>query len=186
MTGPTVARRTLASGLIAMALAAAGTSCVDSRSAPPPPPVPVEAADLRGTWEGWAGSTLTLRRGGAAEVANLDGQEFRFDDEWRMTGAGSWSLIKPGRYSGGNTVGSGYVVRVAVTRSAEGGEGAAERTGAPSPSPLPTEAAARTSPPPQAASWDLGVTENKAGELTLYFLTSDPDVRDTYRLTKKA
>ncbi|WP_240138186.1 hypothetical protein [Streptomyces sp. MUM 178J] len=143
----------------------------------------MEGADLHGTWEGWAGSLLTLRQGGTAEVLNLDGQEFRFDDEWRMTGSGSWSLSEPGRYKGGNTVGSGYVVHVDVSRRSA--EDTAVGAQAPSPSPLPTEAAARTSPPPEKASWDLGVTKNKAGELTLFFLTSDPDVRDAYYLSKK-
>ncbi|MFF3934952.1 hypothetical protein [Streptomyces phaeofaciens] len=39
-------------------------------------------------------------------------------------------------------------------------------------------------PPPEKAVWDIGVSKGEKGELRLFFLTSDPDVRDTYYLTR--
>ncbi|MEV4616899.1 hypothetical protein AB0K43_30540 [Kitasatospora sp. NPDC049258] len=158
------------------------SSCVDSRYEPPLPSVTVGAADLQGTWRGWAGSSLALNPDGNAEATDLDGQEFRFDDGWRMTGKGTWELYEPGRYQGGNTVGDGSVVHITV-RSAQS---------SPAPSPaLPTpstsvaaEAAARTKPAPPEASWYMGVTKGKDGRPMLFFLTSDPDTRDTYTLSK--
>ncbi|MFD5426739.1 hypothetical protein [Streptomyces sp. NPDC127084] len=155
------------------------------------------AVDLYGTWKGWAGSTLTLKPDGRAEVTDLDGQEFRFDDGWRMTGTGTWKLSGPGKYKGGNTVGDGSVVHVKVKPSAGDSldQSRTEHSGSPSAgeaaapptanaSPLPTAATTRTAPPPAEASWDLGVVKDKAGRLTLFFLTSDPDVRDTYYLSR--
>jgi hypothetical protein len=161
------------------------SSCVDNRYASPPPPVHVGPSDLHGTWIGWGGSSLTLRPDGVAEVANLDGQEFRFDEGWRMTGVGTWSLSEPGSYKGGNTVGDDSVVRVSVKRSVTKDDQRAEKTDPPSPlvSLLPEEAAMRTAPLPPGATWILGVTKGKAGQLGLFFLTSDPDLRDTYYLS---
>ncbi|WP_328435219.1 hypothetical protein [Streptomyces sp. NBC_00425] len=198
----TRSRRGLASAAVMAALVAGTASCVDNRYAPPPPPVKAVGVDLYGTWKGWASSSLTLRPDGVAEVADLDGQEFRFDDGWRMTGTGTWTLSEPGRYKGGNTVGDGSVVHVKVKPSTAGSGGSADpsdmgRSGSPSPtgaltmppttsaSPLPEAAATRTAPPPAEASWDLGVVKDEAGRLRLFFLTSDPDVRDTYYLSRR-
>ncbi|MEV5972555.1 hypothetical protein [Streptomyces sp. NPDC051921] len=173
-------RRGLAAVTAVSALVLGTSSCVDNRTAPPPPPAKVGLADLQGTWRGWEGSTLTLGPDGKARATALDGQEFRFDDNWRMTGEGTWELYEPGRYKGGNTVGRGYVVHVTVKSSAP----------APSPSAAPPSAAppdsvaARTAPPPAEATWYMGVTKDKAGRPALFFLTSDPDARDTYTLSK--
>ncbi|WP_405668786.1 hypothetical protein [Streptomyces sp. NBC_00055] len=93
-------RRGLAAFAAVVALAAGTSSCVDNRYAPPPQPIRVKASDLHGTWKGWAGSSLTLQPGGVTEVTDLDGQEFRFDDGWRMTGTGIWSLSEPGSHKG--------------------------------------------------------------------------------------
>lgn len=161
--------------LVVAALAALTSSCVDNRYAPPPPPVQVTAADLEGTWTGWAGSSVTLAADGSARTVRLDGQEFRFDDRWRMTGAGSWELYEPGRYRGGNTVGRGFVVHLVVT----------PEPGGPAPVGADDRAAAdRTAPAPARAGWDMGVTRDRDGRTILYFLTSDPDARDTYSLSK--
>ncbi|MEV1092863.1 hypothetical protein [Streptomyces microflavus] len=178
--------RFLAPVVAIVALLAGTSACVDNRTAPLPPPVIVEPADLHGTWKGWSGSSLTLRPGGVAEVADLDGQEFRFDDGWRMTGSGTWSLSEPGANKGGNTVGDGSVVRVVAKPSAGSIDSSAERAGG-SPSaapPDPAGAATRTAPPPAQAAWDLSVVKDKSGRLELFFLTSDPDVRDTYYLSR--
>ena len=177
------------------------SSCVDSRTDPPPPPVKVTAAEIAGTWHGWQGSSLTLGAGAKAAAVRLDGQEFDFDDGWRMTGTGTWTLLKPGAYRGGNFVGNGSVIHLEITPT-KPPEAPATPTSSPStpspstpspsipspsipsPSPNPTVAASRTAPPPDKAVWDIGVTKGKKNELLLVFLTSDPDIRDTYYLTK--
>ncbi|MFK0189512.1 hypothetical protein [Kitasatospora sp. NPDC090308] len=165
------------------ALALLASSCVDNRNAPAPPVVQVTAADLEGTWTGWGGSNVTLKPAGAAQVVQLDGQEFRFDDNWRMTGSGNWELHEPGHYQGGNTVGRGYVVHLTVT--AEPDRGTPGGT-TPAPTGIPEqEAADRTAPAPALGTWDMGVTRDHEGRTILYFLTSDPDNRDTYSLSRK-
>ncbi|MFD9503566.1 hypothetical protein [Streptomyces sp. NPDC060035] len=178
-------RRTSLAFLAVAALTAGTSACVDSRTAAPPPPVQVAAADLHGTWKGWGNSSVELRADGVAAVRDLDGQEFRFDEGWRMTGSGTWSLSAPGRNKGGNTVGAGFVVRLTVELPGqrEEGKGSVDPSQSASPSRLPT-AAARTAAPPAKASWDMGVVKDKGGRLALFFLTSDPDVRDTYYLSK--
>ncbi|MFE0642724.1 hypothetical protein ACFW2Y_14075 [Streptomyces sp. NPDC058877] len=162
------------------------SSCVDNRTAPPPPPVKVRLADLQGTWSGWEGSTLTLGPNGQAKATDLDGQEFRFDDNWRMTGQGTWELYEPGRYKGGNMVGRGYVVHVTVKSAARApspSSSPADASGL-GPSATPSDASARTALPPAEATWYMGVTKGKSGRPALFFLTSDPDARDTYTLSK--
>lgn len=160
-------------------------SCVDSRLDPPPPPVRVSATDLYGTWVGWEGSSVSFRTKSQVATVNLDGQEFRFDDAWRMTGTGTWRLLGPDTYRGGNFVGNGSVIHLEVHANADSTEEKAS-AGGPSPTDLadPGDVASRTERPPEKAAWDLGVTKGKSGELLLFFLTSDPDVRDTYYLTK--
>ncbi|MFE6055233.1 hypothetical protein ACFQ6N_31170 [Kitasatospora sp. NPDC056446] len=206
---------------VVTALALLTSSCVDNRNAPAPPVVEVTAAGLEGTWTGWGGSSVTLGPAGAAQAVRLDGQEFRFDDKWRMTGTGSWELLEPGRYQGGNTVGRGFVVHLTVTSepgltapdgtapdgtapdgnapagtgSAGTGSGGAapEGTAPGTTAPAATastgvderEAAGRTAPAPALGNWDLGVTRDRQGRTILYFLTSDPDNRDTYSLSRK-
>lgn len=104
-----------------------------------------------------------------------------------MTGKGVWELYKPGHYQGGNTVGNGYVVRVRVRSTGPVPSPSVTRPGVPTPSPSTSqdaEAADRTEPPPPEATWYMGVTKDKADRPVLFFLTSDPDVRDTYTLSK--
>ncbi|WP_143659974.1 hypothetical protein [Streptomyces sp. WZ.A104] len=180
--------RQLVAPVVAVATVLAGSAaCVDNRTAPLPPPVTAKSADLYGTWKGWSGSSLTLRPGGVAEAVDLDGQEFRFDDGWRMSGSGTWSLSEPGEYKGGNTVGTGSVVHVVVKPSVDSvGGGAAKANESPSSVPSdPASAATRTAPPPTEAAWDLSVVKDKSGKLELFFLTSDPDVRDKYYLSRR-
>ncbi|MEV6425641.1 hypothetical protein [Streptomyces sp. NPDC051662] len=193
MSRPTAAgtTRRLVSAALALAVAPLISSCVDSRTDPPPPPVAVTAEELYGTWHGWEGSSLTLKPGAKAETTKLDGQEFAFDDGWRMTGTGTWSMQEPGAYRGGNTVGNGSVIRLEAAPAANAatsvdGADATPPVGTPdtAASPDPMDAASRTAPPPARATWALGVTKEKNGKLRLFFLTSDPDVRDTYYLTK--
>lgn len=161
------------------------SSCVDSRTDPPPQPVKVTAQDMYGKWSGWEGSSLTLAPDAKASTVKLDGQEFNFDDSWRMTGTGTWSVLKPGAYHGGNTVGTGSVIHLEVSPTPSAKASVPPSPSAmPAPSPNPTVAAFRTELPPDRATWDIGVTKGQKGELLLVFLTSDPDVRDRYYLTK--
>ncbi|MEU6994658.1 hypothetical protein ABZ953_28875 [Streptomyces sp. NPDC046465] len=169
------------SGLLPVVLAVfltLGTSAcgVDKRTEKPPAPVELTKSDLLGTWKGWAGSSVTLRADHTAQVSTLDGQEFRFDDLWRMTGDGKWSLYAPGQYKAGNTVGDGSVVHLEVKPSDE----SPDASSAPPSDPAAEE---RTGDAPAQATWDLGVIRKK-GKLTLFFLTSDPDLRDYYYLQK--
>ncbi|WP_143202269.1 hypothetical protein [Streptomyces sp. CB01249] len=159
---------------------------MDSRTDPPPPSVKVTAADIYGTWVGWKGSSLTIRPEHRAVVEKLDGQEFAFDDGWRMSGPGSWRLLKPGAYRGGNAVGDGWVIEVKASPAGLAGEKGPFGQGAGAATELsPDDGASRTEPPPGKAVWDIGVSRSKKGELRLFFLTSDPDIRDTYYLTRK-
>lgn len=167
-------------GLLVSALLVTLSSCVDSRTSPPPPPVKASLRDMYGTWKGWAGSSLTLRPDATASVVKLDGQEFDFDDGWRMTGKGTWTLKEPGTYRGGNTVGNGSVVQLSISSEV----GAADASAAPGSGSTEANAASRTASPPEKAVWDLGVMKGEGGEMRLFFLTSDPDVRDTYYLVK--
>ncbi|MEU2246475.1 hypothetical protein [Streptomyces sp. NPDC019224] len=144
------------------------------------------AADFYGTWVGWKGSSLTFQPEHRAVVKKLDGQEFAFDDAWRMSGPGSWRLLKPGAYRGGNTVGDGWVIQVKASSGSRAVKEDPVAEGAGPASEInPDDVASRTEPPPGKAEWDIGVTRSKKGELRLFFLTSDPDVRDTYYLTRK-
>ncbi|CAM5444072.1 hypothetical protein [Streptomyces aurantiogriseus] len=101
----------------------------------------------------------------------LDGREFSFDDDGRMTGTGTWRLLNPGAYRGG------------LGGQLRGGQ-QADSIACALRRPDPTIAASRTASPPKRATWDLGVTKGKKGELLLVFLTADTDMRDTYYLTK--
>ncbi|MFF5131203.1 hypothetical protein ACFY41_30305 [Streptomyces syringium] len=116
-------------------------------------------------------------------VADLDGQEFQFDDNWRMSGTGSWKLLGPGEYSGGESVGGGQAVKVEITRRdrdfthkepAGGSMGGDTKA-----------AIRRTAKPPPKAEWVLGVAGSHS-KPHLFFLTGDPDKRDTYVLRKSS
>ncbi|WP_411141744.1 hypothetical protein [Streptomyces sp. x-80] len=188
--GSARSRRGWGAVAVVAALIAGTSSClVDNRYAPLPSAVSVGASDLHGTWRGRGGSALTLRPDGVAELARLDGQEFAFDDGWRMTATGTWSLSGPGRERFRNLVNDGPVVRVRV-RPSPNATPSSSVTPSPSVewpppfSPPPTGAAQRTAPAPAEASWDLSVTKGEKGQLALFFLTSDPDLRDTYYLYK--
>ena len=47
------------------------------------------AAEAAGTWRCIEGTELTLRPDGTAAFRQLDGQDFDFDDAWRVTGTGT-------------------------------------------------------------------------------------------------
>ncbi|MEU5383852.1 hypothetical protein [Kitasatospora cineracea] len=120
------------------------------------------AADLAGTWQNTTGTNVLLRPDGTALFARLDGQDFDFDDGWRLSGTGTWQLTDRR---------GGQVVRLALTT----------RTGVERRSPAPT---ATASPPPAAYVWSLHVGRDRQGGVGLFFFTGDPDAGDTYVLTR--
>lgn len=153
----------------------------DNRKQALPDPVHVEARDVVGVWRGWAGSQVAFRGDGSVSVIDLDGQEFQFDDNWRMSGTGSWKLLGRGEYSGGESVGGGQVVKVEIKRrnrdlaqKETAGEGRRDDV---------KVAGRRTAKPPATAEWVLGIAGSRA-KPHLFFLTGDPDGRDTYLLRK--
>lgn len=122
------------------------------------------AADLAGAWQHAAGAGVLLRQDGTALLEELDGQDFDFDDGWRLSGTGTWQLTDRQ---------GGQVVRLALTA----------RTGVERRSPAPT-ATASPPPPPAAYAWSLHVGRDRQGGVGLFFFTGDPDAGDTYVLTR--
>ncbi|MEV6393732.1 hypothetical protein AB0M39_02945 [Streptomyces sp. NPDC051907] len=169
--------------LLTVALVVGISSCaIDRRGEPTPSPATVKASEVMGEWHGWGGSSVRILADGVVEVTLLDGQEFRFDDGWRMTARGKWQLYGPGEYRGGNTAGNGSVVQLRVKPSEAPGKSQPSSTGT---SEVGAEAVARTADPPAEAVWSLGVIRDRDDKLALFFLTSDPDARDYYYLSRK-
>ncbi|MEU3494878.1 hypothetical protein ABZ747_15460 [Kitasatospora cineracea] len=124
------------------------------------------AADLAGGWQHAAGAAVLLRQDGTALLTELDGQDFDFDDGWRLSGTGTWQLTDRQ---------GGQVVRLALTA----------RTGVERRSPAPAAAAtASPAPPPAAYAWSLHVGRDRQGGVGLFFFTGDPDAGDAYVLTR--
>ncbi|MGW2614123.1 hypothetical protein [Streptomyces sp. NPDC001500] len=123
----------------------------------------VTAAEVAGSWRCVEGTALTLRPDGSAAFRQLDGQEFDFDDAWRVTGSGTWRLTDG---SGGQRV------RLSMTARA----GASTRADAPAP----------TAPPdvPPAYEWRFWVDRDAHDELVLFFFYGDPDAGNTYLMTR--
>jgi len=154
------------------AFAVLGTACApvwDHRYEAKPAPVRVSAAAVTGDWEGWLGSRISLRSGGRAEVTLLDGQEWGFDDGWRMTGSGRWRIEK----ATGDDADGRRRDEIHMTITAESFVMRRESPPMPDQDPF--------AKPPKTYEWVIDVAK-KDGELNLYFLTGDPDVRDYYVL----
>ncbi|MFD7324819.1 hypothetical protein ACFV9D_27660 [Streptomyces sp. NPDC059875] len=49
-------------------------------------------AEAAGSWESVEGTRLILRQDGTALLQRLDGQDFDFDDGWRLSGTRTWEL----------------------------------------------------------------------------------------------
>ncbi|MGV9276877.1 hypothetical protein [Streptomyces griseosporeus] len=122
--------------------------------------------ELPGTWLGYDHTTVTLTPDGKATISLLDGQEFDFDEGWRVSGTGTWKLTT--HRTGWN---DGQHVKLTLTTRTES-------TTRPEPTP-------RTSPAPSTYTWtfELRRTEKKA--LQLYFFFGDPDSRSTYVLERQ-
>ncbi|MFI5634424.1 hypothetical protein ACIA8E_34715 [Streptomyces sp. NPDC051664] len=120
----------------------------------------------------WLCIEVTLRSDGKALIHLLDGQEFDFDDRWRLSGTGTWELTD--ERMGWN---DGQHVRVAL----------ASRTASAIRAPDPTEpldGPAERAPAPEAYTWTFELRRDNREQLELYFFFGDPDSRSTYVLTR--
>ncbi|MER6471448.1 hypothetical protein [Streptomyces collinus] len=123
------------------------------------------AAELAGSWENVEGTRVVLRRDGTALFEKLDGQDFDFEDGWRLSGAGTWQLADND---------GGQVVRLAL----------AARTQVESRSSV-TAADASTPDPPSKYAWSFYVDRDQHDELKLFFFYGDPDIGNTYVMTRE-
>ncbi|MCZ0983405.1 hypothetical protein O1L60_42030 [Streptomyces diastatochromogenes] len=124
------------------------------------------AAEVAGGWENVEGTRVVLRKDGTALFEKLDGQDFDFEDGWRLSGRGTWQL----------TDGSGgQVVRLALTA----------RTRVESRSPAAGTDTAAPEEPPSAYAWSFYVDRDQRDELKLFFFYGDPDIGNTYEMTRE-
>ncbi|WP_327436486.1 hypothetical protein OG279_37770 (plasmid) [Streptomyces sp. NBC_01201] len=124
------------------------------------------AAEVAGGWENVEGTHVLLRRDGTALLEKLDGQDFDFDDGWRLSGKGTWQLTDND---------GGQVVRLAL----------AARTRVESRSPSPATDTS-TPEPPSTYAWSFYVDRDQNDELKLFFFYGDPDIGNTYVMTREA
>ncbi|MEU7278088.1 hypothetical protein AB0A69_04750 [Streptomyces sp. NPDC045431] len=122
-------------------------------------------AEVSGNWEGAEETRLTLRRDGTALLQRLDGQDFDFDDGWRLSGTGTWELTDDA---------DGQDVRLTLTHQTR-----VERrdTGT-------TTGAAAPARPPATYSWRFSVRRDPREALELFFFFGDPDIGNTYVMTR--
>lgn len=128
------------------------------------------AAQVAGRWSNVEGTRVELREDGTAVLRRLDGQDFDYDEGWRLSGTGTWRLA--------DTDG-GQVVRLALKTST----GVDERA----PEPADVQAPSADTRPPTTYDWSLYVDRSKRErELKLFFFYGDPDNGSTYVLTRAA
>ncbi|MCG7524067.1 hypothetical protein MHW47_06370 [Streptomyces sp. OfavH-34-F] len=124
------------------------------------------AAEVAGGWENVEGTRVLLRKDGTTLFEKLDGQDFDFEDGWRLSGEGTWQLTDDD---------GGQVVRLALT----------ERTRVESRSPSP--ATDTTAPEaPSTYAWSFYVDRDQNDALKLFFFYGDPDAGNTYVMTREA
>ncbi|MFI9771216.1 hypothetical protein ACIHJG_30710 [Streptomyces sp. NPDC052415] len=123
------------------------------------------AAEVAGDWENIEGTRVVLSPDGTALIEKLDGQDFDFDDGWRLSGTGTWRLHDDD---------GGQVVRLALTT----------RTRVESRSPATTTDTS-TPEPPSTYRWSFYVDRDQRDELKLFFFYGDPDIGNTYVMTRK-
>ncbi|MFJ5830235.1 hypothetical protein [Streptomyces sp. NPDC093089] len=123
------------------------------------------AAEVAGAWESVEGTAMTLRPDGTASVTRLDGQDFDFDQGWRLSGKGTWSLADDR---------GGQGVRLELTTRTE----VDHRADATMPLPAGTDA-------PTTYSWCFHVDRDDKRRLVLFFFFGDPDGGSTYVMTRK-
>jgi hypothetical protein len=123
-------------------------------------------AEVAGAWESVEGTRVELREDGTALLQRLDGQDFDFEDGWRLSGTGTWRLTDDD---------NGQDVRLALTA----------RTRAERRSPV-TATDAAVPEPPSTYVWHFFVRRDEDGELELFFFYGDPDIGNTYVMKREA
>ncbi|MFJ8112688.1 hypothetical protein [Streptomyces sp. NPDC096132] len=123
------------------------------------------AAEAAGTWANVDETRLTLRRDGTALVSRLDGATFDFDDGWRLSGTGTWKLTDDS---------DGQEVHVTLTT----------RTGVDTRANADTDRSAVDLQPPSTYTWHFYVDRDDRDALVLFFLYGDPDVGNTYVMSR--
>ncbi|WP_438488889.1 hypothetical protein [Streptomyces sp. S186] len=178
-------RRGAAFALLVLVGSSLASCAQDKRHEPLPEASRSKISDIQGVWQGPRGGKVVLKGDGSASVDRLGGQEFSFDDKWKMSGEGKWELLDARDYKGGMTVGSPQLLRVSINRnvkldfstgskSAESGEPESFGGGA---------SEAERDSGPKHSTWILGLNGG-AGQLRLYYLVSDPDLHVRYELKK--
>lgn len=123
-------------------------------------------AEVAGGWRNVEGTRVVLRHDGTALVERLDGQDFDFDDGWRLSGTAKWRLADGG--DGGQVVRLELTARTRVDRR------------------LPVTATGASAPePPSTYSWEFSVDRDRRGALTLFFFYGDPDAGNAYVMTRE-
>ncbi|MFB7448186.1 hypothetical protein [Streptomyces sp. NPDC056194] len=125
----------------------------------------VTAAEVAGVWENVEGTRVVLREDGTALLEKLDGQGFDFEDGWRLSGTGTWQLSDDD---------GGQAVRLALT----------SRTRVERRSPA-TATDTSTPEPPSTYVWSFYVDRDQHDELKLFFFYGDPDIGNTYVMTRE-
>jgi len=168
----TIGRRTRAGAVVvAMTSVLLLSGCNPHMYDPVPGASDVRPAEVAGTWYCIDGTSVTLKPGGKAVVTLLDGQEFDFDDRWRLSGTGTWKLT-----DADVGWGDGLHVRLRL----------AQRTAWEERHEPKDTAVGLSSPAPETYTWTLETDRDKKGRLVLFFLFGDPDSRSMYVLEKKA
>ncbi|WP_077798623.1 hypothetical protein [Streptomyces sp. JHA26] len=123
------------------------------------------AAEVAGGWENIEGTHVVLRKDGTALLEKLDGQDFDFEDGWRLSGMGTWQLNDD---DGGQTVHLALTTRTRVERR------------------FPAPVADHSAPePPSTYSWFFYVDRDQHDGLVLFFMYGDPDIGNTYVMTRE-
>jgi hypothetical protein len=124
--------------------------------------------EVAGGWESTEGSRVVLREDGTALLERLDGQDFDFDDGWRLSGTGTWRLTDKDH---------GQVVRLALTaRTRVDHRSSATAT--------VTDASAPE--PPWTYAWSFSVDRDQRDDVRLFFLYGDSDSGNTYLMAREA
>lgn len=123
------------------------------------------AAEAAGNWANIEDTQLTLRRDGTALFRQLDGQDFDFDDGWRVSGTGTWELTDD---AGGQDIHLTMTSRTAFDTRAPA---------AAADTPVST-------PPPTTYTWNFYVRRDQREALELFFMYGDPDIGNTYVMTR--
>ncbi|WP_189272901.1 hypothetical protein [Kitasatospora griseola] len=121
------------------------------------------AAEAVGSWEGDQQAHLTLHQDGTATVERLDGQDWAYEDGWRLSGTGRWELT--------DEVAGQRLVLDLTTRTA-----------------LDTRPDARRSlshtEPPTAYRWRFHLKRDRQHRLELFVFIGDPDGAGHHLLTR--